>query len=47
MKRTVTEATKKQIAGRQSFKCANKPGNILSGIKNYQCSEEGNEDIGK
>jgi len=36
-KRNVTEATKKRIAGQQYYKCANKPGLQLRGLKNYKC----------
>jgi len=35
--RKVTDALKKQIAGRQRFKCANKPGFTLTGLENYDC----------
>jgi len=33
----VTNAMKKQIAGRQRFKCNNKPGSNLKGLENYEC----------
>ena len=35
--RTVTEAIKKRVAGKQSYKCANKPGIIIKGIEGYIC----------
>lgn len=37
MKRTVTVSVKKQVAGRQSFKCANNPKNKLRGLHDYLC----------
>jgi hypothetical protein len=37
MSRKVTEATKKRIAGRQRFKCANRPGSNLKGLKDFDC----------
>jgi hypothetical protein len=36
-KRNVTEATKKQVAGAQHYKCANKPKSKLKGLGNYNC----------
>ena len=36
-KRTLTEATKKRIALRQHFKCANKPNKCLRGLENFKC----------
>jgi len=36
-KRKVTTAQKKLVAGRQHFKCANKPGSGLRGLENYLC----------
>src|ERR1044071_8411257 len=35
--RNVSEATKKNIAGKQFYKCANKPGISLRGLANYEC----------
>src|SRR5208282_5756102 len=35
--RKVTVGQKKLIAGRQHFKCANKPGSKLRGLKDYDC----------
>lgn len=32
-----SDATKRLIAGKQSYKCANSPNKNLSGIENYQC----------
>jgi len=37
MPRKVTEGTKKMIAGRQQFKCANSPDNNISKLENYSC----------
>lgn len=37
MSRTLTPAKKKEIAARQDFKCANKPGSNLVGIGDYKC----------
>jgi hypothetical protein len=37
LKRTLTEATKKQIAGKQRYKCANKPGANLERLGSYEC----------
>ena len=37
IRKTPTEAQKRMIAGRQSFKCANKPDVKLKGIETYQC----------
>jgi hypothetical protein len=37
MSRTVSEATKKRIAGSQRYKCNNKPGSNLKGLENYKC----------
>lgn len=37
MSRKVSESLKKRVAGKQSFKCANKPNIRLSGLDNYQC----------
>jgi len=37
MGRNISESTKKQIAGKQSFKCANKPGSNLRGLEGYNC----------
>ena len=34
-KRTLTESQKKIVAGRQRFKCANKPGSKV--VKDYEC----------
>ena len=36
-KRNVSEAIKKSVAGRQSYKCANKPGQNIRGLEGYQC----------
>ena len=35
--RNVSEAKKKTVAGRQFFKCANRPGLLISGLENYKC----------
>ena len=35
--RYLSEALKKKIAGKQYFKCANKPGANIKGLKNYEC----------
>lgn len=35
--RNVTESTKKYIAGRQLYKCANEPGKKCKGLDNYNC----------
>lgn len=35
--RSVTEAMKKLVAGRQRFRCANKPGANLERIESYKC----------
>jgi hypothetical protein len=32
-----TDAQKRMVAGRQSFKCANKPGSTLKSLEAYQC----------
>lgn len=37
MKRKVSEAMKKMIAGKQFYKCANKPKSKLLGLGNYEC----------
>jgi len=37
MPRTLTEAMKKMIAGKQYFKCANKPKSNLRGLKKFNC----------
>ena len=34
---TISETNKKIIAGRQSYKCANKPDNHVRGLVNYKC----------
>lgn len=36
-KRTLTNGQKNYIAGRQFYKCANKPGITLTGLENYNC----------
>jgi hypothetical protein len=33
----LSEATKKRIAGKQNYKCANKPGANLKGLERYSC----------
>jgi hypothetical protein len=33
----LSEAIKKRIAGKQNFKCANKPGSNLKGLEGYSC----------
>src|SRR5689334_18358673 len=33
----ISESIKKQVAGRQRFKCANKPGKKLNGVGDYEC----------
>ena len=35
--RNVRESTKKKIAGKQYYKCANEPSIILYNLKNYKC----------
>jgi len=35
--RNVSESVKKSVAGRQYYKCANKPGSNLRGLTNYKC----------
>lgn len=37
MSRRITNATRKKIAGRQSYKCANRPKSNLKGLENYKC----------
>lgn len=37
MSRNISEAIKKQVAARQSFTCANKPGANIRGIEDYAC----------
>jgi hypothetical protein len=37
MSRKLSEATKKRIAGKQKYKCANKPGANLKGLEQYSC----------
>jgi len=37
MSRKVTDAMKKIIAGKQFYKCANKPGSNINGIRHYSC----------
>ena len=37
VRKTPTEAQKRMIAGRQSFKCANRPDIKLKGLETYQC----------
>lgn len=37
MARKVTEAMKKKIAGKQHFKCANRPGSNTRGLEDYEC----------
>lgn len=36
-KRNVSEAKKRNVAGKQFFKCANKPGSKLDKLENYEC----------
>jgi hypothetical protein len=36
-KRTITESTKKKIAGKQHYKCANSPTKQLAGLTDYKC----------
>jgi 5-methylcytosine-specific restriction endonuclease McrA len=38
MPRKVSEALKKTVAGKQSYKCANRPGSNLPGIEGYKCA---------
>lgn len=38
MSRKVTEAIKKRIAGKQAFKCANRPNINLKGLEGYECN---------
>jgi 5-methylcytosine-specific restriction endonuclease McrA len=35
--RKLTEAKKKYVAGTQYYKCANKPGSKITGLKDYNC----------
>jgi len=35
--RKVSESIKQNIAGKQRYKCANKPGSTLKGLENYEC----------
>lgn len=35
--RKVSETIKKRVAGRQRYKCANKPDMIISGLEGYKC----------
>ena len=37
MSRKISEATKKRIAGRQLYKCANAPNSKLPGLEKYSC----------
>lgn len=37
MSRNVSDSTKKLVAGKQRYKCANKPGNNLKGLDGYNC----------
>ena len=37
LNKNLSEADKKRIAGRQFFRCNNKPGSILYGLENYEC----------
>jgi len=37
MRRNVSEATKKCVAGRQHYKCANEPGSGIHGLESYVC----------
>ena len=37
MSRTISEATKKRIAGIQYYKCKNSPGSNLKGLENFNC----------
>jgi len=37
MSRSVSESLKKSIAGRQNYKCANKPGSQLRGLEKFEC----------
>ena len=37
MSRKVSESTKKCVAGKQYYKCANKPGEHLNGLEGYMC----------
>lgn len=36
-KRSVTDAKKKSVAGKQHFKCANSPGSNITRIEDYEC----------
>jgi 5-methylcytosine-specific restriction endonuclease McrA len=36
-KRTLTQARKRQIAGHQFYKCANKPNSRIKGLEDYNC----------
>lgn len=42
---SLPEATKKRIAGKQHYKCANKPGSNLKGLEGYDCLCWGNKDV--
>ncbi len=37
IKRKISESKKKEIAGKQRFKCANKPNSKLKGMGDYKC----------
>ena len=37
MLRQLSESNKKRIAGKQYYKCANKPGDNLNGLEGYKC----------
>jgi len=45
--RKLSEAKKKNIAGKQYYKCANEPGFNLKGLKNFQCPLWENKNIKK
>lgn len=46
-RKTISESSKKQIAGLQFYKCANKPNANLTGLENYECLLWQKEDINK
>jgi hypothetical protein len=36
-KRTLSESKKKQVVGKQYYKCANNPNTKINGLENYDC----------
>lgn len=37
MNKTLSEAIKQQVAANQCYECANSPGKILRGLKDFNC----------